>query len=469
MEKLKQFGLNNISWLVWLLTTLTLAFFIVHNAQWLIGDDAIIIRKTGSGIFFSIFDTITPESGRFYPLAYYAYNILLFFNNGVVSVQQHYILIALSFLLFSFFIFFLNKEILKKSTSEKYVTDSLALLFLFMIIQRSYSTFSHIFTTIWIDYLLVIVFIFFTYQFYKSQKIYFAIIAVLSISYCVFCFETIFILPISTGFLPLLFSLNNLSKKEKWFSISLIFVGLFFLLTYYFVVYINIIEAYDGSHGSENTLFQNAINMLMNQKLMLVALLILVLRLYFVFIKKEKYHKFYDTMLLTGFVYTLGCFILVLNWGMYYVISVLFVSFPILYYFNKYFKMKYLSVIILFLSVFYIRNYPKKIIAIQRNRIETKELIETVKAYSDMNYTFVWKDRVLVENNWDKTMSNWKKTSLSALLSHEFNDPSFKFIENSNVENILFFYPAESYKILKSIDRNKMTIISEKHGIVIGY
>jgi hypothetical protein len=260
-----------------------------------------------------------------------------------------------------------------------------------------------------------------------------------------------------------------LSKKEKWFSISLIFVGLFFLLTYYFVVYINIIEAYDGSHGSENNLFQNAINMLMNQKLMLVALLILVLRLYFVFIKKEKYHKFYDTMLLTGFVYTLGCFVLVLNWGMYYVISVLFVSFPILYYFNKYFKMKYLSVIILFLSVFYIRNYPKNIIAIQRNRIETKELIETVKAYSDMNYTFVWKDRVLVENNWDKTMSDWKKVSLSTLLSHEFNDPSFKFIENSNVENILFFYPAENYKILKSIDRNKTTIISEKQGIIIGY
>lgn len=469
MKKLKQFVLNDISWLPWLITTLTLMFFIVHNGQWLLGDDAIIILKTGSGIPFSIFDTITPTSGRFYPLAYYAYNILLIFNTGEVSVQHHYILVALGFLFFSFAIFFLNKKILEKSTAKKYVTDSLALLFSFMVIHRSYSTFSHVFTTIWVDYLLLTVFIFFTYQFYKSQKSYFAIIAILSISYCVFCIETIFILPISVGCLTLLFSFNNLSRKEKWFSVSLIFVGLSFLITYYFVVYIHITSAYDGAHGSENTLFQNVIKILMNQKLLLVALLVLALRLYFIFIKKDKYNKFYDTMLLTGLAYTFGCFFLGLNWGMYYVISILFVSFPILYYFNKYFEMKYLGAIILFLSIFYIRNYPKNIAAIQRNRIETKELIETLKTYRDKNYTFVWKDELLVENNWDRIMSDWKNSSLSVLLSHEFNEPSFKFTENSDVAKVLFFYSDEYYKTSKSIDRNNITIISEKGGIIIGY
>ena len=469
MEKLKKFILNNIYWIVCLSATIILASFIVHNAQWLIGDDAIIIKKTGSGIPFSIFDTVNPAAGRYYPLAYYAYNILLLFNNGVVSVQQHYILVALGFSFFSFFIFLLNKEILKKYTVKKYITNSLAFLFSFMIIQRTYTTFSYVFSTIWIDYLLLIVFIYFTYQFYKSQKYIFAIIAILAILYCVFCIETIFILPLSFGILPLLFSLNSLTKEEKWFNISLISVGLVFLLSYYFVVYIHITEAYDGSHGAEISLFQNAINMLMNQKLLLVALLVFALRLYFIFIKKEKYDKFYDTMLLTGFAYTLVCFVLGLNWGMYYMISVLFVSFPILYYFSKYFELKYLIVIILILSTFYIRNYPKNIITVQRDRIETKGLIETLKIYRDKNYSFVWEDELLVENNWDKVMSDFKNESLSILLSHEFNDPSFKFIKKSNAGNNLFFYPNEYEKNSKLIDRNKNTIISEKAGIIIGY
>lgn len=469
MLKLKQFILNNIYWIVCLSATIILAFFIVHNAQWLIGDDAIIIKKTGSGIPFSIFDTVSPSSGRYYPLAYYAYNILILFNNGVVSVQQHYILVALGFSFFSIFIFLLNKEIFKKYTVKKYITNSLAFLFSFMIIQRAYTTFSYVFSTIWIDYLLLIVFMFFSYQFYNSQKYIFAIIAILSILYCVFCIETIFILPMSFGILPLLFSFNNLTKKEKWFNISLISVGLFFLISYYFVVYIHITKAYDGSHGAEISLFQNAINMLMNQKLLLVALLVFALRLYFIFIKKEKYDKFYDTMLLTGFAYTLGCFVLGLNWGMYYMISVLFVSFPILYYFNKYFEMKYLIVIILILSIFHIRNFPKNITTVQKDRIETKGLIETLKVYRDKNYTFVWKDKLLVENNWDKIISNWKKESLSILLTHEFNEPTFKFIENTNERNILFFYPDEYEKTTKLIDRNNMMILLEKDGIIIGY
>ena len=108
MNKLVNFIRNYYSWIIWLVATMILSYFIVHNAQWLIGDDAIIIKKTGSGQAFSIFDTINPEAGRFYPLAYYAYNILLLFNKGQISVEQHYILVSIGFFIFSFFIFFNN-------------------------------------------------------------------------------------------------------------------------------------------------------------------------------------------------------------------------------------------------------------------------------------------------------------------------------------------------------------------------
>ena len=65
MKRIINIVQNNLSWIIWAIATFILPWFIVENAQWLIGDDAIIIKKTGSGIPFSIFDTIKPESGRF--------------------------------------------------------------------------------------------------------------------------------------------------------------------------------------------------------------------------------------------------------------------------------------------------------------------------------------------------------------------------------------------------------------------
>lgn len=467
MNKLVNFIRNYYSWIIWLVATMILSYFIVHNAQWLIGDDAIIIKKTGSGQAFSIFDTINPEAGRFYPLAYYAYNILLLFNKGQISVEQHYILVSIGFFIFSFFIFKLSKDILSSFSLKKNVIDLISLLFSFMIIQRAYTTFSHVFSTIWFDYLLLIVFIFYTYQFLKTQKTYQAIISLLAILYCVFCIENIFILPISFGFLLLLFNFKHLSKKEKVFSYSLIAVGLFFLIIYYFVVYRHIIQAYDGSHGAGLSLVENAIDMMLSQKLIIVAVIVYVFRLYMITAKNEKYNKFYDTMFLTGFAYTLGCFVLKLNWGMYYMISVLYTGFPVLYFLHKYINPKYAAIIIVLISAFYIRNFPKNIKTVQTNRFETKSLIKTLEKYKNKNYEFVWRDEVFTSNNWDKTLSDWKKESLSTVLSHEFRDKDFKFQKESVAANILFFFP-EEYKKYSLQFINEENIISQKSGIIIG-
>ena len=76
-----------------------LAFLIIYNAGWIIGDDAIVIRHTGWGHFFNPADTVTPSAGRFYPLAYVIYNILPIFQ--LYSVNAHFALHTLVFILFS--------------------------------------------------------------------------------------------------------------------------------------------------------------------------------------------------------------------------------------------------------------------------------------------------------------------------------------------------------------------------------
>ncbi len=202
MSNLLFFIKNNYSWIIWFIGTFALSYFILHNTQWLIGDDAIVMNRTGSGIPFSIYDQIVPEAGRFFPLAYYAYNILLLFNEAAVTVLQHYFFVSISFVIFSFYIFKLSKEILYSNVNNKLLADTLSLLFTFMMLQRAYSAFSYLFGTIWIDFLLLVIFIYYVFRFIKTQKTYYAIIAFLAILYCIFCIEVIFIIPAQFSDIP---------------------------------------------------------------------------------------------------------------------------------------------------------------------------------------------------------------------------------------------------------------------------
>jgi hypothetical protein len=455
---------NNFFWIVWGVATIILSWFIVKNAQWLIGDDAIVIKKTGSGIPFSISDTILPESGRFYPMAYYGYNILLLFNKTIVSVQQHYILISIAFLIFSLLVFKLSREVTTKYCKSKLLVDVIGLLFTFVILQRSYVTFSHLFSTIWIDYLLLMVFIYYAFKFLTTKKTIYGLISFVAILYCVFCIETIFIIPATSGILFLIVGKYNKSKSQIVFGASLLLLAIIYLVMYYFIVYRFTISAYDGSHGADTTFIQNAINMLLNQKLLIVSLLLLLIRLYMIIAKKDNYDIFYDTFLLTGLAFALGCFILGLNWGMYYMISVLFVGFPILYNLTKLLKTKYALLIVVLLSLFYIRNFPKNIQTVQKSRLETKALVNELRKYYELNYAFIWRDEVLFDQEWDKVMSQFKHESLTTLLKHEFDLQDFEFNDKTDKTQYLCFYPDEYRKI--SWD-NTLKILTEKSGIII--
>ena len=116
------------------------------------------------------------------------------------------------------------------------------------------------------------------------------------------------------------------------------------------------------------------------------------------------------------------------------------------------------------LSIFYIRNYPKNIQTVQTNRLETKSLIDQLSDYYNQDYTFVWRDEVLVEQNWDKIMSEFKHESLTTLLRHEFNQKDFIFKTQSETAKSLHFYPDEYRKILWD---NNSKILTEKSGVIV--
>ena len=105
-----------IFWSLWIVLTLLCSYYIVYNAQWLIGDDAIVIRHIGYGNPFLPSNSVNLHQGRFYPFSYLVYNLLLLLNVNYILPSQIYMLQS-----FFFFIFCVSTTILllKVTQNEK--------------------------------------------------------------------------------------------------------------------------------------------------------------------------------------------------------------------------------------------------------------------------------------------------------------------------------------------------------------
>lgn len=72
-------------------------FFILYNAEWILGDNFIFITTTAAGHPILLNNIATLSHGRFYPLAFQDFNLLLLIPFGRTAFA-HYCLVAISFL-----------------------------------------------------------------------------------------------------------------------------------------------------------------------------------------------------------------------------------------------------------------------------------------------------------------------------------------------------------------------------------
>ena len=116
------------------------AYFMIHNAYWRIGDEAIVIAHTGMGKPFSPlgFDAMLGY-GRLYPFAYNLYNILLLFHDGYISPTDHYVLQSVALVIYALAFVAIALHLLKgKPVVWKY---AIAFCFMAVCVARVYSEF----------------------------------------------------------------------------------------------------------------------------------------------------------------------------------------------------------------------------------------------------------------------------------------------------------------------------------------
>ncbi len=424
-----------------------LVFYIIYNANWLLGDQAEFLSTTAIGKIEPLSTHINTSNGRFYPLGHYSYNILTLFPLGK-SVVSHFILNAVSFLIFVAATLILIHKIVYSSGNSK-LNDWIILFTLTFLFQRVYSVFIDIIFPERTVITLMFVFMLAVYQFFKTDKWLYGIIGLICSVYMVYCKEPLFLSFIIFALTNVIFNWKELSFNNRIFQLILVLNSLIFILLYYFLVYRNITFAYVGNHG-ENNWIRLIIKMIWSNKIFFIGIILFFIRAYTILFRKDRNHLFYDGLLFAGLAYFFACLILKLNYTYYYLPALALFTPAIVYWLIRYIKPLGAFGVMLFLALFYVIKFPTLIYNNQSERIITYPKIEKITKYISAGYQLIWYNAESPTNkSWNQGLIKWQKTSLQTYIAHILKDEKYCFntvnsLSEVKDSNYLLLYPIEN-------------------------
>ena len=353
-------------------------FFIVYNATWLVGDDSACIVHTGWGNYYSLSDYIIPKTGRFYPMAFMLYNVLPML--GLSSVAAHFTLHAVVFALMLLCMCWVCRK--SMSSAKMSIWDYIILLSIVAFCwARSYRYFLSTEWSIWIDYILVIIWALSTYYVHEKQSITAAIVGLMAITYFNYCLEVNSAISFVYGFAGLLFLRKSSSKLEKIYYIGSILTAIIYFVLYYFLVYAHIGDnIYDASHGENLALWQVVLKMFIAQKPFWIGLVILGVRGWQI-IKHKANYEWWDALILSGFAYAGGCAVMHLHHTVYYWTAALCMLPAIVHYLYNWVGNKWTAIIMLVMALVMCHKLPKVISENQADREASVQLQQILKAH----------------------------------------------------------------------------------------
>ena len=392
------------SWLLMAEITAMCAFFMIHNAQWVLGDDAMVMTHSGWGKWFPMSYTVWPESGRFFPLSYQMYNLYAPWFDGQMSAQAMYVYHAIIFVISVGLCFYLIQDILKKREAIwRYGIASLATIF---FVGRTYVCFMNCFAVTWFGVFLIMAILVCAYQFYSEKKGWCGILAVLFIVWMTYTSERAFLMPLAWGTCGLLLLWKKSTKAERWFHIALVANAIVFLLVYFFFIFLKIDHAYDGAHGEGISHIGNMIKILIAQKFLWVAIVMFCLRVCDV-LKHKVEIVFYDLFLLTAGAMCVGGFILRLNWVMYYNGAVLMALPAVVYFLNYYLKPYWTALVMLIFAGWYGLKVPKTIKEADRDRQDSHQFMVALTDQMNEGKTVYFYMPGEEQNTFDAVWRKW--------------------------------------------------------------
>ena len=424
-----------------------LGYFMVHNAWWLGGDEAIVISHTGMGIPFlpTGFPDAISRYGRLYPFAYNLYDVLLLFGSGYFSPEAHYALQAVALTVFTIAFACVSLRILK--TVPAIWRYSIAFCFTVICVCRVYTEFTTCYTGMWIVFMFLPIFLYCAIRFDDTEHWGYGIFALLVINYICYCYENICVIPVALGTCSLIFNYKQLDKDKKIFNWLLIASGLLFLVLYAILVLPQATNFY--GHHSDNSLLKNALKIFIAQKIYWLALIALIYRAVQIIRQKSAY-SFFDSLLLTSFAYFVGTTMLKLDFTYYYNIGALIALIAILYYSKEYLSPKWILVRFVALFAFYGRKMPSNIKKNQADRMGFREGVTWLAKQSDSTAIYWFTPEYEDPMDFQVDLRNCHKYSLETMMQWYLQDNNVKVTEcaefNPTLKGIWLF-PIENTKL----------------------
>lgn len=300
--------------------------------------------------------------GRLYPFAYTLYDILLLFSDHVPPTAV-YILHGIALIVLAAAFALLALHVLRNDTTPwRFAT---VFFFVAICVFRVYPEFISCYTGVWIVYLFLPVFLLFSCRFMDSEKWSDGIIALISINYTIYCYETVFTIPLAIGMFTLLFCYRKLTPRKRLFNGLLVGSGILFLLLYAVIVLPNANGFYH--HYGTSSFIKNAVRMFLANKIYCISSVVLIVRAIEVLLKKKPY-TFFDSLLLSSFAYFLGAAVLKLNYTYYYNVGALVGLTAILFIIKDWLKPQWVCLFVFALALFYGRKTPYVIKQYQEGR-----------------------------------------------------------------------------------------------------
>jgi hypothetical protein len=403
---------------LWLFLVGFCSFYILKNANWILGDDTqfylpVMLKKyINSPIFASI--------GRFFPLAFQEFNLLFLF-----SLNDPFWFYCISCL--EFFITVLFFTLFLKELSERYIQKSAnfwSILFLFCLIVSPsvlYVFMDVIFPERNILCLLSI-FMYFYWKGIQSENIIYTLLASLFAVLSCYYKEPVFGIFVVFCLSPFIFDYKNVLKQHKIFAGIISVNIILYCLLYYFLVYQFTVKGYNEARVNL-TYIENIIFIFKNNFLLLLIVLFSCFRFLHIVFYKEKKYLISDSLLFSGTAYLFAFILLKLN-AQYYFTPVYILALPALFLFILSLKSKTLALLccICFLEYeyknFYEHVYPD-ISKIQHVRLNDMKSVDFLckKINSGYEIFYFQVKNIKPENTFNNVLMDYWRSVLEKFIT----------------------------------------------------
>ncbi len=359
-------------------------YFILHNANWMCGDDLEWIRTTAIG-------KIEPMAchvgqGRFTPLGHYDSNLTVLIPYGYTAFV-HYVLVAIYFLLAS--IFFLKT--INKIVPNLNVCLLLAIYSLFVYVSLEIFIF-----IVYSEKVVLTGLAFFMYTIQKIQEKASWLLTILLcvvVAYITYAKEPVFGAFVVFSLLNFIFRRKEQNCKEKTVCYFCLLNALVFVLLYYSLVYLHSDKFYNQGRVQLNY-FQNIVVAIRNQPCLSI---IFVLFIYKIFgILKTKVMSYSDIFLFMAVSYCMAYFVLKLNDAYYFIPAIMLALPSICKFLNGLLNLKFAKYPVYLLLCLLLYKSVKNIVvmgkAVSYNRVYYPRYFQDLARIAEANTIYVVTD-----------------------------------------------------------------------------